>query len=209
MVELLSRLAVKRLLIRELNEALACRICEGYLVEPLVVTECQHTFCKTCILQHYEDELDCPVCGIVSHPTTPEQYLIKDEVLHQVLNEIVPRAVNSSSNNSSTQSPSAANIIKTSNNAIAVTAPCNFLVRFLPANRRTDPLVRPFLYVSGNTPMSVLFKSAGSPRYLHFKEERIHDMSETLFAWASGRARIRPELAKKQDYINITFRFTT
>ena len=46
-------------------------------------------------------------------------------------------------------------------------------------------------------------------RYLHFKEERIHDMSETLFAWASGRARIRPELAKKQDYINITFRFTT
>ena len=127
-------------MIRELNEALACRICEGYLVEPLVVTECQHTFCKTvsifipttytqphlkCILQHYEDELDCPVCGIVSHPTTPEQYLIKDEVLHQVLNEIVPRAVNSSSNNSSTQSPSAANTIKTSNNAIAVTAPCN------------------------------------------------------------------------------------
>ena len=33
--------------IRELNEALACRICDGYLVEPTVVTECQHTFCKT------------------------------------------------------------------------------------------------------------------------------------------------------------------
>lgn len=207
MVELLSRLAVKRVLIRELNEALACRICDGYLVEPTVVTECQHTFCKTCILQHYEDELDCPVCGIVSHPTTPEQYLIKDEVLHQVINEIVPRSAaapaqatttNSSSNNSSTQSPS-----------VATTAPCNFLVRFLPANRRTEPLMRPFLYVSGNTPMSVLFKSAGSPRYLHFKDERIHDMSETLYAWANGHTRVRPELSKKKDYINITFRFTT
>ena len=43
-----------------------------------------------CILEHYEDELNCPVCGTISHPTTPEKYLIKDEVLSQVINEIIP-----------------------------------------------------------------------------------------------------------------------
>lgn len=91
MVELLSRLAVKKVLLRELNSALKCPICIGYLVEPTVVIECQCTFCKTCILEHYEDELDCPVCGTISHPTTPEKYLIKDEVLSQVINKIIPQ----------------------------------------------------------------------------------------------------------------------
>jgi len=83
------------------------------------------------------------------------------------------------------------------------------LVRFLPSNRRTEPLVRPYLYVSGNTPMSVLFKSAGSPRYLHFKEERIQNFTETIYDWAMNRTRIQRELDSTKDYINITFRFTT
>ena len=55
-----------------------------------------------CILEHYEDELDCPVCGTISHPTTPEKYLIKDEVLSQVINEIIPR---NSSNHDSKSPP--------------------------------------------------------------------------------------------------------
>lgn len=192
MVELLSRLAVKKVLLRELNSALKCPICIGYLVEPTVVIECQCTFCKTCILEHYEDELNCPVCGTISHPTTPEKYLIKDEVLSQVINEIIPLK----NSNKDSKSP------LTSTN-------CNFLVRFLPSNRRTDPLVRPYLYVSGNTPMSVLFKSAGSPRYLHFKEERLHNFTETIYDWAKNRTHIQPELNSTKDYINITFRFTT
>ena len=95
----------KKILVRELNEPLKCQICSGYLINPTVVNECQHTFCKTvskeecrsichiaekyiflfqCILTHYEDELDCPVCGIVSHPTTPEKFITKDEILQQV-----------------------------------------------------------------------------------------------------------------------------
>ena len=37
----------KKILVRELNEPLKCQICSGYLINPTVVNECQHTFCKT------------------------------------------------------------------------------------------------------------------------------------------------------------------
>ena len=48
----------KKILVRELNEPLKCQICSGYLINPTVVNECQHTFCKTV------SEKPCPICLI-------------------------------------------------------------------------------------------------------------------------------------------------
>ena len=53
------------------------------------------------------------------------------------------------------------------------------------------------------------FDSAFNPRYLHFKEERIHNFAETIYDWAKDKTRIQRELDSTKDYINITFRFTT
>ncbi|CAM9855348.1 unnamed protein product, partial [Chrysoparadoxa australica] len=34
---------------RDLNPFLTCSLCKGYLRDPHTVTECVHTFCKSCI----------------------------------------------------------------------------------------------------------------------------------------------------------------
>ena len=50
----------RRCKLRELNEMITCKICRGYLVDATTVTECLHTFCKSCIVKHLEDNNTCP-----------------------------------------------------------------------------------------------------------------------------------------------------
>ena len=40
-----------------MNEHLICSLCMGYLRDAMTVTECLHTFCKSCIHQHFAGEL--------------------------------------------------------------------------------------------------------------------------------------------------------
>ena len=37
--------------LRSLNEMITCKICHGYLVDATTITECLHTFCKSCIVK--------------------------------------------------------------------------------------------------------------------------------------------------------------
>jgi polycomb group RING finger protein 4 len=85
MVELLRQLSLENVLLRDLNASLRCPLCGGYFVRPVVLQECQHTFCHTCILNHFQEELECPECGILTHPTEPEKCLLQDEILNQVI----------------------------------------------------------------------------------------------------------------------------
>ena len=53
--------------VRQLNPELTCTICRGYFREASTLTECQHTFCKTCILKLFATGVStCPevTCGI-------------------------------------------------------------------------------------------------------------------------------------------------
>ncbi|XP_069756692.1 polycomb group RING finger protein 5-B isoform X2 [Narcine bancroftii] len=67
--------AQRKHLVREFNAFITCYICKGYLIKPTTVTECLHTFCKRCIVQHFEDTNDCPKCGIQVHETNPLEML--------------------------------------------------------------------------------------------------------------------------------------
>ncbi|KAH0521365.1 Polycomb group RING finger protein 5 [Microtus ochrogaster] len=62
-------------LVKDFNPYITCYICKGYLIKPTTVTECLHTFCKTCIVQHFEDSNDCPRCGNQVHETNPLEML--------------------------------------------------------------------------------------------------------------------------------------
>ncbi|MFT7807228.1 polycomb group RING finger protein 5 [Arapaima gigas] len=64
-------------LVKEFNHFITCYVCKGYLIKPTTVTECLHTFCKSCIVQHFEDSNDCPKCGIQVHETNPLEMLSK------------------------------------------------------------------------------------------------------------------------------------
>ncbi|KAL3050739.1 hypothetical protein OYC64_012709 [Pagothenia borchgrevinki] len=77
-------------LVKDFNHFMTCYLCRGYLIKPTTVTECLHTFCKSCIVQHFEDSNDCPRCGIQVHETNPLEMLRLDNTLEEIIFKLVP-----------------------------------------------------------------------------------------------------------------------
>uniref|UniRef100_A0A8C6SPK8 Polycomb group ring finger 5a n=1 Tax=Neogobius melanostomus TaxID=47308 RepID=A0A8C6SPK8_9GOBI len=80
----------RRHLVRDFNHFITCYLCRGYLIKPTTVTECLHTFCKSCIVQHFEESNDCPECGIQVHETNPLEMLRLDNTLEEIIFKLVP-----------------------------------------------------------------------------------------------------------------------
>uniref|UniRef100_A0A3Q3EAI2 Polycomb group ring finger 5a n=1 Tax=Labrus bergylta TaxID=56723 RepID=A0A3Q3EAI2_9LABR len=80
----------RRHLVQDFNHFITCYLCRGYLIKPTTVTECLHTFCKSCIVQHFEDSNDCPKCGIQVHETNPLEMLRLDNTLEEIIFKLVP-----------------------------------------------------------------------------------------------------------------------
>lgn len=77
--------------IADLNQYLTCGLCSGYLYEASTVTECMHTFCKTCIVRHcMEVSLSCPVCNILIHPTDPFVNIRLDRMIQDIVYKLLP-----------------------------------------------------------------------------------------------------------------------
>jgi hypothetical protein len=54
-----------RLKLDDLNPHLVCRICSGYFRGAHTITECLHTFCKSCLLKEFDKGLrSCPHCKV-------------------------------------------------------------------------------------------------------------------------------------------------
>ncbi|TRY99593.1 hypothetical protein DNTS_007908 [Danionella cerebrum] len=77
-------------MVRDFNRYITCSICCGYLIKPTTVTECLHTFCKSCIVQHFEESNECPECGIQVHETNPLEMLRLDKTLEEIIFKLVP-----------------------------------------------------------------------------------------------------------------------
>ncbi|XP_056628091.1 polycomb group RING finger protein 5-B [Triplophysa dalaica] len=77
-------------LVKDFNHFITCYVCKGYLIKPTTVTECLHTFCKSCIVQHFEDCNDCPKCAIQVHETNPLEMLRLDNTLEEIIFKLVP-----------------------------------------------------------------------------------------------------------------------
>eukprot|EP00095_Tigriopus_kingsejongensis_P009265 snap_masked-scaffold361_size196684-processed-gene-0.0 protein:Tk09265 transcript:snap_masked-scaffold361_size196684-processed-gene-0.0-mRNA-1 annotation:"polycomb group ring finger protein 3" len=80
----------KRCLLRDLNEMITCKICQGYLIDATTVTECLHTFCKSCIVKHLEDSNTCPECEALIHQSHPLDYIAFDRTMQDLVYKIVP-----------------------------------------------------------------------------------------------------------------------
>ncbi|XP_057669169.1 polycomb group protein Psc-like [Diorhabda carinulata] len=53
-----------KILVRDLNSVITCRLCEGYLIDATSLTECDHVFCRACILRHFDNtKTGCPTCN--------------------------------------------------------------------------------------------------------------------------------------------------
>ena len=69
---------------------ITCKICSGYLVDATTVTECLHTFCKSCIVKHLEDNINCPECEVMIHQSHPLDYIAYDRTMQDIVYKLVP-----------------------------------------------------------------------------------------------------------------------
>jgi len=75
---------------KDVNELFICKLCDGYLIEPHTITECLHTFCKSCVVKHVRDSIECPTCNSIIHPSYPLEKILPDHAIEAVINEMVP-----------------------------------------------------------------------------------------------------------------------
>ncbi|PFX25696.1 polycomb group RING finger protein 5-A-like [Stylophora pistillata] len=82
----------KKLKLQDLNSFITCKLCSGYLIKPTTITECLHTFCRSCIVRYLQDRDDnkCPTCSILIHETNPFEMLRSDQTLEDVVYKLVP-----------------------------------------------------------------------------------------------------------------------
>lgn len=84
----------RRIKLKTLNSHITCKICRGYLVDATTVTECLHTFCKSCLVKHLEEHNTCPTCNIVIHQSHPLQYISFDRTMRDIVYKLVPNLQN-------------------------------------------------------------------------------------------------------------------
>ncbi|KAL1461542.1 hypothetical protein WDU94_013427 [Cyamophila willieti] len=80
----------KKIKVKTLNSILTCKICKGYLIDATTVTECLHTFCKSCLVQHLDEKNTCPSCNIIIHQSHPLQYISFDRTMQDLVYKLVP-----------------------------------------------------------------------------------------------------------------------
>ncbi|XP_030046744.1 polycomb group RING finger protein 1 isoform X1 [Microcaecilia unicolor] len=76
--------------IKDLNEHIVCYLCAGYFIDATTITECLHTFCKSCIVKYLQTSKYCPLCNIKIHETQPLLNLKLDRVMQDIVYKLVP-----------------------------------------------------------------------------------------------------------------------
>lgn len=81
-----------RVSLSDLNPHISCFICKGYLIDATAVTECLHTFCKSCIVKRleFEEGNNCPKCDVVIHRSNPLLGIKPDRTMQDVVYKLVP-----------------------------------------------------------------------------------------------------------------------
>ncbi|NXN39737.1 PCGF3 protein, partial [Rhinoptilus africanus] len=74
----------------DINAHITCRLCNGYLIDATTVTECLHTFCRSCLVKYLEENNTCPTCRIVIHQSHPLQYIGHDRTMQDIVYKLVP-----------------------------------------------------------------------------------------------------------------------
>ncbi|XP_026475899.1 polycomb group RING finger protein 3-like isoform X2 [Ctenocephalides felis] len=80
----------RKIKLKTLNNHITCKICRGYFIDATTVTECLHTFCKSCLVKHLEENNSCPTCTIVIHQSHPLQYISFDRTMQDIVFKLVP-----------------------------------------------------------------------------------------------------------------------
>jgi len=80
----------KKVKLKTVNPFITCYICKGYLVDSTTITECLHTFCKSCIVKYLEEKNTCPKCNAEIHQSYPLNYISFDRTMQDIVYKLVP-----------------------------------------------------------------------------------------------------------------------
>ncbi|XP_023226283.1 polycomb group RING finger protein 1-like, partial [Centruroides sculpturatus] len=80
----------RKVSIRDLNPHIVCILCAGYFIDATTITECLHTFCKSCIVKYLQTSKFCPMCNVKVHETQPLLNLKADRTLQDIVYKVVP-----------------------------------------------------------------------------------------------------------------------
>lgn len=71
------------------NPHVTCRLCEGYFRDPITITECLHTFCKSCLYYAFSAGFrKCPTCDI-ELGGDPFRLTLPDRILEQLVDKVL------------------------------------------------------------------------------------------------------------------------
>ncbi|ESO95036.1 hypothetical protein LOTGIDRAFT_117541, partial [Lottia gigantea] len=76
--------------IRDVNPHIVCSLCAGYFIDATTITECLHTFCKSCIVKYLQSSKKCPQCSVKVHESQPVFFLRPDRTLQDIVYKLVP-----------------------------------------------------------------------------------------------------------------------
>ncbi|XP_076017086.1 polycomb group RING finger protein 6 [Genypterus blacodes] len=79
-----------RLPLNQFYPYIRCGLCCGFLIDATTITECLHTFCKSCIVKHFFYSNRCPTCSIVVHQTQPLYNVRPDRQLQDIVYKMIP-----------------------------------------------------------------------------------------------------------------------
>jgi polycomb group RING finger protein 3 len=76
--------------LKPIESHLTCSLCQGYLKEALTISECLHSFCKSCLYIYFsQGKTRCPQCSCVLGPD-PYVTAIYDPTLQELVDTILP-----------------------------------------------------------------------------------------------------------------------
>ncbi|RUS86314.1 hypothetical protein EGW08_005899 [Elysia chlorotica] len=81
---------VLKIRIQDINPHVVCSLCGGYFIDATTITECLHTFCKSCIVKYLMSCKHCPQCQLKVHETHPLLLLRPDRTLQDVVYKLIP-----------------------------------------------------------------------------------------------------------------------
>jgi polycomb group RING finger protein 3 len=80
----------RKIKLKTLNSYITCQLCKGYLIDATTVIECLHTFCKSCLVKHLEENNTCPTCLNIIHQSHPLNYISFDRTMQDIVYKLVP-----------------------------------------------------------------------------------------------------------------------
>ncbi|NWI29705.1 PCGF3 protein, partial [Sula dactylatra] len=84
------KMMTRKIKLWDINAHITCHLCNGYLIDATTVTECLHTFCRSCLVKYLEENNTCPTCRIVIHQSHPLQYIGHDRTMQDIVYKLVP-----------------------------------------------------------------------------------------------------------------------